>query len=132
MTENLAGIHCFSKQEGKVKLSEKSSTFCWEFELTGRLMLHRVVLLLHNHRQHFTVNSVKHFAVYKDGKRMLKSFTVDTNEAWTHPDRKAYEKAISHNYTIIVRFSTQVYGAFKQTVLFDFGTLPLLSRVSVI
>ena len=33
------------------------------------------------------------------------------------------------NYSLKINFHTNIFGKFKQTVVFDFGTRPLLSKV---
>ena len=35
----------------------------------------------------------------------------------------------NYHYRLKLNFETQVFGAFKQTLIFDFGTKPLLAKV---
>ena len=39
------------------------------------------------------------------------------------------DKSISYQYRIKLKFSTKVFGSFKQSLIFDFGTKPLLYKV---
>ena len=35
----------------------------------------------------------------------------------------------SYSYTMQLKFYTNIFGTFKQTIIFDFGQRPLLSKV---
>ena len=37
----------------------------------------------------------------------------------------------AYNYRLKLNFATKVFGAFKQTLIFDFGTKPLLAKVRI-
>ena len=39
------------------------------------------------------------------------------------------DKSINYQYRIKLKFSTKVFGSFKQSLIFDFGTKPLLYKV---
>ena len=39
------------------------------------------------------------------------------------------DKSINYQYRIKLKFSTKVFGSFKQSLIFDFGTKPLLHKV---
>ena len=41
------------------------------------------------------------------------------------------EGSANYYYRLKLNFSTKVFGIFKQTVIFDFGTKPLLAKVLV-
>ena len=40
------------------------------------------------------------------------------------------DKSSSYQYRIKLKFATKVFGSFKQSLIFDFGSKPLLFKVN--
>ena len=47
----------------------------------------------------------------------------------SNPSNKESQEE-SYSYSLQLKFHTNIFGTFKQTIIFDFGERPLLSKVS--
>jgi len=129
MNESIPGVACTSDKDTQVTVEDKVSETTWEFSLTSNRILHTVALLQHEHRQHFVIEDVKHIGL--DGNNasvIVKTFNCPYNQEWTHPELRRFLSCASHEYKVRLKFNTDIFGTFRQTILFDFGSQPLLSR----
>ncbi|CAB1344861.1 unnamed protein product [Coregonus sp. 'balchen'] len=88
--------------------------------------LYRIALLYDAHRPHFSITGV---SVGDAGAQRLQAEAEGCQE-WT-----AGEEALAANngmdhciYTVAVGFSTEIFGTFRQTIVFDFGSEPVLMQ----
>ena len=61
----------------------------------------------------------------------LEEIEVETEtEENSIPSNKEPQKD-SYSYSLQLKFHTNIFGTFKQTIIFDFGERPLLSKVTL-
>jgi len=129
MSDSIPGVACMSDKDTQVTVEEKVCETSWEFSLTSNRILHTVALLQHEHRQHFVIEDIKHIGL--DGTNasvIVKTFNCPYNQEWSHPELRRFLSCASHEYKVRLKFNTDIFGTFRQTILFDFGSQPLLSR----
>lgn len=122
MVQNVEYAKIHLNSDLKVSMTSKKCTNAWTFTLTSKICLHRVTLLDDTNRIYFYIASVS-----VGPKKTQKYQNIENNcQEWVSPD---YNKtAAEHVYRIKVIFKTDIYGTFRQTLVFDFGMEPLLSR----
>ncbi|XP_052069643.1 probable helicase with zinc finger domain [Mytilus californianus] len=122
MVQNVEYAKIHLNSDLKVSMTSKKCTNAWTFTLTSKIPLHRVTLLDDTNRIYFYIASVS-----VGPKKTQKYQNIENNcQEWVSPD---YNKsAAEHVYRIKVIFKTDIYGTFRQTLVFDFGMEPLLSR----
>ena len=130
MQETVSGVTCAVDKDTNVTVEEKVCQTSWEFSITTKRALHTVALLQHEHRQHFGIDVVKHIGLDANNTTIfVKTLACPYNQEWVHPERGPPPSACASNvFKVKVNFNTSIFGTFRQTVLFDFGSQPLLSR----
>ena len=113
--------------EPNVRVSQKPSHHEWVISLCPPSAL-RVVSLLHDaHRNHFSITHVTRI----DNHRCIhKSCEPENNQEWISTDTESFAPHDHHSleYKITVTFRTLIYGTFRQAVIFDYGTEPVLMQ----
>ena len=51
------------------------------------------------------------------------------NNFFSDDKEETVDKSTNYQYRIKLKFSTKVFGSFKQSLILDFGTKPLLYKV---
>ena len=99
--------------------------------------LQRVALFFDVHRPHFSIASI----LMGDSKRQSSQDIPDSCQEWSaklqgsnnnniNPFNSAKSK--ERIYRVKIQFTSQIFGTFRQSVVFDFGTEPaLMRRISV-
>ena len=96
----------------------------------------RVVSLLYDtHRENFSLSTVTYIGA---NRQYHHSFQPENNQEWINsklPERATGSEnnaGTLHEYKIIIKFYSNIYGTSRQAVILDFGTEPvLLLRLSV-
>ncbi|XP_033886349.3 probable helicase with zinc finger domain [Acipenser ruthenus] len=104
---------------------DKKCTLSWMLLLNCNppRLLHRVALLSDLHRSHFSISSVA--AGCSDS---LHPYSISEQcQEWSR-DLSGQNRIKEHVYQVTVRFCTEIFGNFQQTVVFDFGTEPVLMQ----
>ena len=100
-------------------VTSKPAATKWIVELKSDRPLLGITLLHDSHREHFHLSSVQ----LHDGK--TKFGTVDKNrQEWTNRTGIPSPGLL----IITVKFKSNVYGSFRQELVFDFATRPYLSK----
>lgn len=90
-------------------------------------MLYRVALLYDAHRPHFSITAV----MAGDSSGQTRQEVPEACQEWTG-DSLAQNGMDHCVYKVEVAFSTEIFGTFRQTIVFDFGSEPvLMQRVMV-
>lgn len=111
----LASLHC------------QSSSLC-QFHVQPARMLHRIALLYDANRPHFFITAVS----AGDASTQVPQQVCEGGcQEWTGVG--LMQNGMDHClYTVEVAFRTEIFGTFRQTVVFDFGSEPvLMQRVMV-
>ncbi|XP_071507736.1 probable helicase with zinc finger domain [Diadema antillarum] len=137
LTEALDEVKVSVNSDANVTVSSKNSTHSWIFTLHCKpsKQLQNVGLLFDVHRPHFCIASL----LMGDSKRQASQELPDSCQEWsskmgTNNNINPFNSAKSKEriYRIKVRFTSQIFGTFRQSVVFDFGTEPaLMRRISV-
>ncbi|XP_032994759.1 probable helicase with zinc finger domain [Lacerta agilis] len=125
LSECLDGVRVEHSPELSVTVTTKKSQQMWTFALTCKpaRMLYRVALLYDAHRPHFTITAIS----AGDSTTQVSQAVPENCQEWI--GGKMAQNGIDHLvYKISIAFSTEIFGTFRQTVVFDFGTEPVLMQ----
>uniref|UniRef100_A0A7N6BP44 Probable helicase with zinc finger domain n=1 Tax=Anabas testudineus TaxID=64144 RepID=A0A7N6BP44_ANATE len=126
LSDCLEGVTIETSSSLSVTVANKKSSHSWNFSLLCKpaRKLYRVALLYDAHRPHFFITGVS-------GGERLQAVSKGCQE-WTPGEEAAYNGLDHCIYKVAVGFSTEIFGTFRQTVVFDFGSEPvLMQRVMV-
>ncbi|CAH1119647.1 unnamed protein product [Phaedon cochleariae] len=106
--------HCSCPMSATV--SSKNSLHEWTFYLKSRRPIKAVALLQDTYRNHFSL-----------GKISICNRPVDfpNKQEWIAP---FHQESTPLEYRISVVFTTNIFGTFRQSVVFDFSTEPVLVK----
>ncbi|XP_053231317.1 probable helicase with zinc finger domain isoform X1 [Podarcis raffonei] len=125
LSECLDGVRVEHSPELSVTVTTKKSQQMWTFALTCKpaRMLYRVALLYDAHRPHFNITAIS----AGDSTTQVSQAVPENCQEWI--GGKMAQNGIDHSvYKISIAFSTEIFGTFRQTVVFDFGTEPVLMQ----
>ncbi|KAL1517728.1 hypothetical protein ABEB36_001459 [Hypothenemus hampei] len=116
MCNKIYGVDATCSKPLSVSVVSKNTFFNWTFTLKTCKRLKAVALLQDTHRMHFRISSF----YAKDIKVELQN-----DQEWIAPELLQASYTVIE-YKITVDFKTQIFGTFRQSIVFDFGTEPLL------
>ncbi|KAK7929286.1 hypothetical protein WMY93_005681 [Mugilogobius chulae] len=122
LSDSLDGVNVQTNSSLSVTVTTKKSSHSWTFSLLCKpaRKLHRIALLYDAHRPHFFITGVS-------AGEQLQSATSGCQE-WTN-EEEASDNGLDHCvYKVAVGFATEIFGTFRQTVVFDFGSEPVLMQ----
>uniref|UniRef100_A0A8C5R894 Probable helicase with zinc finger domain n=1 Tax=Leptobrachium leishanense TaxID=445787 RepID=A0A8C5R894_9ANUR len=125
LSECLEGVRVEHSPELTVTVATKKSHQTWTFLLTCKpaRLLHRVALLYDAHRPHFSIVAI----AAGDGTSQVSQEVTEACQEWV--GEQMTQNGIDHcMYQIIIAFNTEIFGTFRQTVVFDFGVEPVLMQ----
>uniref|UniRef100_A0A3Q3MFM7 Helicase with zinc finger n=1 Tax=Mastacembelus armatus TaxID=205130 RepID=A0A3Q3MFM7_9TELE len=122
LSDCLEGVNVETSSSLSVTVTTKKSSHSWTFTLLCKpaRKLYRVALLYDAHRPHFFITGVS-------GGERLQAVPKGCQE-WTPGEETAYNGLDHCVYKVAVGFSTEIFGTFRQTVVFDFGSEPVLMQ----
>lgn len=86
-------------------------------------MLYRVALLYDAHRPHFSIVAIS----AGDSTTQVSQEVPENCQEWI--GGKMVQNGIDHYiYKVSIAFNTEIFGTFRQTVVFDFGLEPVLMQ----
>lgn len=101
------------------KISNKK----WTFTFRTTKLLKVVALLYDSHRSHFSLSRI---TTSRGKKTLLDDVPINTQEWTSRLDLEDDRLQLEHE--VEITFATKLYGTFRQTVIFDFGAEPYLSK----
>ncbi|KAM4691302.1 putative helicase with zinc finger domain [Rhinophrynus dorsalis] len=125
LSEYLDGVRVEYSPELTVTVTTKKSHQTWTFLLACKPArpLHRVALLYDAHRPHFSIVAIS----AGDGNAQISQEVSSGCQEWV--GEKMAQNGIDHcTYSVVIAFTTEIFGTFRQTVVFDFGTEPVLMQ----
>ncbi|XP_041838677.1 probable helicase with zinc finger domain [Melanotaenia boesemani] len=125
LSDSLEGVNVETSSSLSVTVTTKKSSHSWIFSLLCKpaRKLYRIALLYDAHRPHFFITGVS------AGER-LQAVPKGCQE-WTPGEETAVaaDNGLDHCvYKVAVGFSTEIFGTFRQTIVFDFGSEPVLMQ----
>lgn len=139
MKEKIEGVEETVPNDLVTTVSSKVSKREWTFVLKTKRMLRAVALLQDAHRNHFLLKQVfpAEARPVKRGQSYVNKVVeaeLLSDQEWVAPNQdERYtevptERSPVLEHRVKVVFSTDIYGTFRQTVVFDFGTEPVLVK----
>uniref|UniRef100_A0A4W3KKL8 Probable helicase with zinc finger domain n=1 Tax=Callorhinchus milii TaxID=7868 RepID=A0A4W3KKL8_CALMI len=125
LSESVDGISVEHNPQLSVTVTTKKSSQAWTFILHCKpaRLLYRIALLYDAHRPHFSIMTVSAGDL---NTQVLQEVPEECQE-WL--GGKIPQNGMDHCvYKINIQFSTEIFGTFRQTVVFDFGTEPVLMQ----
>ncbi|XP_064180340.1 probable helicase with zinc finger domain isoform X2 [Anguilla rostrata] len=129
LSDYLDGVNVEHSSDLSVTVTSKKSSHSWTFSLLCKpaRTLYRIALLYDAHRPHFAITAVS----AGDASAQLLQEVPGGCQEWTG-DGGAQNGMDHCLYKVAVGFSTEIFGTFRQTIVFDFGSEPvLMQRVMV-
>ncbi|KAI3352995.1 hypothetical protein L3Q82_019569 [Scortum barcoo] len=125
LSDYLEGVNVETSSSLSVTVTTKKSSHSWTFSLLCKpaRKLYRIALLYDAHRPHFFITGVS------AGERL--QAVPKACQEWTPGEETAVaaDNGLDHCvYKVAVGFSTEIFGTFRQTVVFDFGSEPVLMQ----
>lgn len=139
LKEKIDGVDETCSNELVTTVSSKVSKRDWTFVFKTRYMLKAVALLQDAHRNHFLLKQVFP-AEPRPSKRGQTSSNkvveaeLSSDQEWvvqnadTRYTENVNESSPMLEHRVKVVFTTDIYGTFRQAVVFDFGTEPVLVK----
>ncbi|XP_063608279.1 probable helicase with zinc finger domain isoform X2 [Penaeus indicus] len=127
ISEKIDAVVVNMSMEPNLRVSQKPSQHEWTINLRPNSPL-RVVSLVHDaHRTHFAISEVTQI---DNHRHIHKSYEPENNQEWINPDMEAVlpPDMPVQEYKVTIVFKTAIYGTFRQAVIFDFGTEPVLMQ----
>uniref|UniRef100_A0A1A8PGK2 Probable helicase with zinc finger domain n=2 Tax=Nothobranchius rachovii TaxID=451742 RepID=A0A1A8PGK2_9TELE len=124
LSDSLEGVTVETSSSLSVTVSSKKSSHSWIFSLLCKpaRKLFRIALLYDAHRPHFFITGVS------AGER-LQAVPKGCQEWTPGEEAVATDNGLDHCvYKVAVSFSTEIFGTFRQTIVFDFGSEPVLMQ----
>lgn len=135
MREKIDFVEDTSSADLVTTVSSKISKRDWTFVLKTKRLLKAVALLQDAHRNHFAIKHIVlgELKLNKKSRDNHKPTEVEliTDQEWTTtsiekaPDS---DKSTILEHRVKVSFSTDIYGTFRQSIVFDFGSEPVLVK----
>ncbi|KAM9296423.1 putative helicase with zinc finger domain [Gastrophryne carolinensis] len=125
LSECVDGVRVEYNPELSVTVTTKISQKTWTFQLICKpvRILQRVALLYDAHRPHFSIVAIS----AGDGSTQVPQEVPDSCQEWV--GENLTHNGIDHCvYNVVINFSTEIFGTFRQTVVFDFGEEPVLMQ----
>ncbi|AWP05906.1 putative helicase with zinc finger domain [Scophthalmus maximus] len=125
LSDFLEGVNVETSSSLSLTVTTKKSSHSWTFSLFCKpaRKLHRIALLYDAHRPHFFITGVS------AGERLQAA--PNACQEWTPGEQTALaaDNGLDNClYKVAVSFSTEIFGTFRQTVVFDFGSEPVLMQ----
>lgn len=139
MKEKIDGVEETVSNDLVTTVSSKVSKREWTFVLKTKRMLRAVALLQDAHRNHFLLKQVfpAEARPVKRGQSYVNKVVeaeLLSDQEWVAPNQdERYtevptERSPMLEHRVKVIFLTDIYGTFRQTAVFDFGTEPVLVK----
>uniref|UniRef100_A0A8C2IE76 Probable helicase with zinc finger domain n=1 Tax=Cyprinus carpio TaxID=7962 RepID=A0A8C2IE76_CYPCA len=130
MNDCVDGVTVEHSSDLSITVNTKKSSHAWTFTLFCKPVrtLHRIALLYDANRPHFSITAVS----AGDASTQVPQEVCEGGcQEWSAAG--LVQNGMDHCvYTVEVSFSTEIFGTFRQTAVFDFGSEPvLMQRVMV-
>ncbi|XP_059989064.1 probable helicase with zinc finger domain isoform X1 [Lagenorhynchus albirostris] len=125
LSECIEGVKVEHNPDLSVTVNTKKSHQTWTFALTCKpaRMLYRVALLYDAHRPHFSIVAIS----AGDSATQVSQEVPENCQEWI--GGKMAQNGLDHYvYKVGIAFNTEIFGTFRQTIVFDFGLEPVLMQ----
>ncbi|XP_061684668.1 probable helicase with zinc finger domain isoform X2 [Syngnathoides biaculeatus] len=124
LSDCLEGVNVETSSSLSLTVTTKKSFHSWTFSLLCKppRMLNRIALLYDAHRPHFSITGVS-------AGEQLQTVSTGSQEWTLRKETAVADNGIDHClYKVTVDFTTEIFGTFRQTIVFDFGSEPVLMQ----
>ncbi|XP_061778836.2 probable helicase with zinc finger domain isoform X2 [Nerophis lumbriciformis] len=125
LSDFLEGVNVETNSSLSVTVTTKKSSHSWTFSLLCKppRKLYRIALLYDAHRPHFSITGVSAGEQLQIVPACCQEWTPQKDTA------VASDNGMDHYvYQVAVDFTTEIFGTFRQTIVFDFGSEPVLMQ----
>ncbi|XP_046366711.2 probable helicase with zinc finger domain isoform X1 [Haliotis rufescens] len=123
LVHNLDFVKVHVNSDLKVNMTNKKCTNAWTFTITSKICLHSVALLDDVNRSYFYISSIS-----VGPKKTQKYQNLEHQcQEWINQDT-ANKGHGEYVYRVKVVFKTDLYGTFRQSIVFDFGLEAVMAR----
>ncbi|XP_012893338.1 PREDICTED: probable helicase with zinc finger domain isoform X1 [Dipodomys ordii] len=125
LSECIEGVKVEHNPDLSITVNTKKSRQIWTFALTCKpaRMLYRVALLYDAHRPHFSIIAIS----AGDSTTQVSQEVPENCQEWI--GGKMAQNGLDHYvYKVGIAFNTEIFGTFRQTIVFDFGLEPVLMQ----
>ncbi|XP_036306653.1 probable helicase with zinc finger domain isoform X4 [Pipistrellus kuhlii] len=125
LSECVEGVKVEHNPDLTVTVNTKKSHQTWTFALTCKpaRMLYRVALLYDAHRPHFSIIAIS----AGDSTTQVSQEVPENCQEWIGGNMA--QNGLDHYvYKVGIAFNTEIFGTFRQTIVFDFGLEPVLMQ----
>ncbi|XP_063697246.1 probable helicase with zinc finger domain [Culicoides brevitarsis] len=130
MKEKIEGVDESCSSELVTTVSSKTSKREWVFMLRTKKSIKAVALMQDLHRNHFVIKQILPADVR--AKKGGKEAELTSDQEWVAPATEnkpeTENTTVNLEHRVKIVFSTDIYGTFRQSVVFDFGTEPVLVK----
>ncbi|XP_051994990.1 probable helicase with zinc finger domain isoform X1 [Xyrauchen texanus] len=130
MNDYVDGVTLEHSSDLSITVNTKKSFHSWTFRLFCKPVrtLHRIALLYDANRPHFSITAV---SAGDASTQLPQEVSERACQEWSGAGLE--QNGMDHCvYTVVISFNTEIFGTFRQTVVFDFGSEPvLMQRVMV-
>uniref|UniRef100_A0A4W3ISQ7 C3H1-type domain-containing protein n=1 Tax=Callorhinchus milii TaxID=7868 RepID=A0A4W3ISQ7_CALMI len=121
----LEGVRVESSRELNQVSDGRTYSFAWIFSFTCNppRLLHQVAFLSNSYTHCFHIASI----AAGDSDSLHPYSILPHCQEWSR-DSSGQNRIEEHSYQIAIKFYSQVFGNFQQTILFDFGSEPVLMQ----
>lgn len=130
----LDGVECKCDGDLNVTVSSKASQHVWIFQLaSNNKIMKNIALMNDTNRLQFSLAYIKHVGEDKNEEepKLLKTFSIDPEDhvqEWVHPEPHLFATHKRHKYRVKVSFKAAIFGTFRQSIIFSFGSEPHLRQ----
>ncbi|XP_022919640.1 probable helicase with zinc finger domain [Onthophagus taurus] len=127
MKENLDYVICSCLSDLTISIPTKNTCHSWKFAIQSAFKLKSVALLQDTYRNHFEIASI----IYKDLiNNQFVELVADNKQEWTTLINENHQNQVLSNqeYNITINFHTNIFGTFRQSIVFNFGSHPVLVK----
>ncbi|PVD39317.1 hypothetical protein C0Q70_01946 [Pomacea canaliculata] len=130
LVQSLEFVKIHVNSDLKVNMTTKKCTNAWTFTVTSKVCLHGVALLDDVNRSYFHISSIS-----VGPKKTQKYQNLETHcQEWINQDAVSKSQDNINKsqgeyvYRVKIVFKTDIYGTFRQSVIFDFGLDAIVVR----
>ncbi|XP_070580150.1 probable helicase with zinc finger domain [Ptychodera flava] len=128
LTESLDDVKITVNSDYNVTVSSKKSSHVWTYTLHCKAprQLCRVALLYDIHRSHFCISNIS----FGDSKRQTQQEVGPNCQEWVQLKNNNNNniKSSERLYRVKLAFTSEIFGTFRQSIVFDFGSEPVLMK----
>ena len=129
LSPTLDGVTCSCDTSTNVTVTQKGDMVNWTFKISSSSKRLRSISLLSENGAHsFHLSSIKQVLSRPSGDATLKTRLADPNSLEWFNAQVQFEPGHQEEYRVKISFKAEIFGTFRQTIVFSFGLEPYLRK----